>query len=203
MSSEVPERRRRADAERSRTAVLDAAIRLFAEQPDAGMAAVARTANVTRQTVYAHYRSREELLIAVMDRLTEEAVTAMDAAALDSGPAPDALLRLLDTSWRLSERHPVIHQAATLPAAREIDRSRHEPVTDRLVRLIERGQHAGEFDASQTPSWLAATVVALGHAAGEEAASGRMTHDAAAAALRVSVLRVLGATAHPGQPPTT
>ncbi|MFE2932011.1 hypothetical protein [Streptomyces sp. NPDC059278] len=51
---------------------------------------------VTRQSVYAHFRSREQLLPAIVDRITEEIIAAMDAADLHTGPAADALLRLLD-----------------------------------------------------------------------------------------------------------
>ncbi|MFE3147376.1 hypothetical protein ACFXJ6_12025 [Streptomyces sp. NPDC059218] len=51
---------------------------------------------MTRQSVYAHFRSREQLLLAIVDRITEEIIAAMDAADLHTGPAADALLRLLD-----------------------------------------------------------------------------------------------------------
>ncbi|GAA2488076.1 TetR/AcrR family transcriptional regulator [Streptomyces gobitricini] len=185
MTSKAPGRRR-ADAERSKAAILDAAVRLLAGQPDAGMRAIAAEAGVTRQTVYAHFASRDELLAAVVDRVTREATAAMDAAGLDDGPASAALLRLLDIGWRSFAQHPVLLQAGPVPQAS------HEPVTDRLVRLIRRGQAAGEFDAGASPHWLAAATVALGHAAGDEVGAGRMSPDEAAAAVRTAVLRTLG-----------
>ncbi|HVC35581.1 MAG TPA: TetR/AcrR family transcriptional regulator, partial [Chloroflexota bacterium] len=52
-------------------------------------------AGVTRQTVYAHYASRELLLGAVSDRARAEAIAAVDAAALDEDPPAVALARLL------------------------------------------------------------------------------------------------------------
>lgn len=191
-------RRRRADAERSRAAILDAAVRLLRQRPDAGMEAIATAAGVTRQTVYAHFSSRDELLAATVDRITENAVAAMDAAALDEGPATAALLRFLDASWRSFEDNAPLLQAAPRVTPTESDRRRHEPVTDRLTRLIERGQSSGEFTPGLSPSWLVAMMVALGHAAGEEVGSGRLTSAAAEAALRTTVLRVLGA---PGAQP--
>ncbi|OEV21023.1 TetR family transcriptional regulator, partial [Streptomyces nanshensis] len=80
-------RTRRADARRSRASILDAAIRLLNERPDASVEAVATAAGVTRQTVYAHFPSRERLLAATLDRLTERTAAAMAAAEPDSGPA--------------------------------------------------------------------------------------------------------------------
>ncbi|MFI6285377.1 TetR/AcrR family transcriptional regulator [Streptomyces sp. NPDC051018] len=192
MSSSPSPRRRRADAERSRAAILDAAMRLLVENPDAGMGAIAAEAGVTRQTVYAHFSTRDDLLTAVVDRVTEETMAAMDAAALDEGPASAALVRLLDVSWRTFERHPVLLRTGSASMDQEDQRARHTSVADRLTRLIERGQEAGEFDAEQSPAWLVSATIALGHAAGDEVRAGRMSVAEAAEAARTAVLRVVG-----------
>jgi AcrR family transcriptional regulator len=63
-----PAERRRADAERNIAAILDAAVELLGERPDSSMAEIAAAAGVARQTVYAHYDSREALLAAVAER---------------------------------------------------------------------------------------------------------------------------------------
>lgn len=181
-------RRRRADADRSRSAILGAASTLLAHQPDSSVEAVAEAAGVTRQTVYAHFASRDALVAAVVDRITEEAVAAMDAVDLDTGPAADALLRLIDTSWQLAERYPLLQQ----PIALTGEPARHEPVTDRLERVIRRGQEAGEFDRTLPIGWLSAATIALGHAAGEAVGSGRLPAAEATTALRSSLLRILG-----------
>ncbi|MDQ8704933.1 TetR family transcriptional regulator [Streptomyces sp. LHD-70] len=186
-------RRRRADAVRSRQAVLDAARHLLEKQPDAGMAAVAAAAGVTRQTVYAHFGSRDALVEAVADHVTEEAMAAMDAAEVEEGPALDALLRLQEIGWQLFERHPVLLQLGASPGHAEADRARHEPVTARLTRLIAKGQAAKEFDPDPSAAWLVAAVIALGHAAGDEVGAGRMTVAEAASELRAATVRVLGA----------
>lgn len=185
------EPKRRADATRSRAAVLDAATRLLARQPDAGMAAIAAEAGVTRQTVYAHFASRDDLVNAVVDRTTGQSVEAILAADLDSGPATDALLRMLDVGWRFFRVSPLAHHVGSF--ARQRDENRQLPVNDQLLRLVARGQQAGEFDNTVTAQWLVTAIVAVSHAAGDEVRAGRMTQDQAQNVLRDSVLRLVGA----------
>ncbi|MFF3609485.1 TetR/AcrR family transcriptional regulator [Streptomyces sp. NPDC002463] len=192
-ASGEPRRRRRADGERSRAAILDAAVRLLRQRPDAGMEAIATGAGVTRQTVYAHFSSRDALLAATVDRITEGAVAAMDAARLDEGPATDALTRFLDVSWHSFEDNALLLRVTPAgDTSEDDDRARHEPVTGRLERLVERGRRAGEFASDLPAPWLVAMTVALGHAAGEEVNSGRMTNAEARAALHTSVFRAFG-----------
>ncbi|WP_197700250.1 hypothetical protein [Micromonospora echinaurantiaca] len=60
-------------------------------------------------------------------------------------------------------------------------------------RLWVLSTSSAKLDPALPPTWLAATTIALGHAAGAEVAAGRMAADQAAAALRTSILRVYGA----------
>ncbi|GAB3711039.1 TetR/AcrR family transcriptional regulator [Nocardiopsis nanhaiensis] len=197
---------RRADARRSRSAILDAAIRLLNDRPDAKMDAVAAEAGVTRQTVYAHFPSRAKLLSAALDRVTEEAVAAMDAADLDSGPAADALLRLVDAAARTAGRYPnLMHWAGTKadgaagPGGGEssaegarADTVRHGPTADRLRRVIGRGQRSGEFDDGMPVDWLVAAVIAIGHATVVESGEGALSEEEVHRARRTTLLRALG-----------
>ncbi|MFI6318598.1 TetR/AcrR family transcriptional regulator [Nonomuraea sp. NPDC050556] len=182
-----PAQQRRADAVRSRAAILDAAVRLLNADPDARVEAVAAEAGVTRQTVYAHFPSRRKLLAAALDHVTDEAVAAMDAARLDEGPASGALLRLLDAGSGTAGRYPVL-----LRLAEGSEGGDHTPVEERLRRVIGRGQQSGEFDASLPVDWLVAVAITLGHAAAVEVEAGRMSREAAREALHTSLLRVAG-----------
>lgn len=192
----TPARKRRADAERSRAAILDAAVQVLNTDPEASVEAIAAAAGVTRQTVYAHFPSREQLLAGVLDHLTDEAVAAMDAAEVDTGPAADALLRLIEAADRTSGRYPVLlRKLNSLPVSPRTDHERHAPVADRLKRIIQRGQESGEFDRLLSPDWLVAVTVKLGHTAAEEVEAGRMSGAEATKALRTSLLRVVRAEA--------
>jgi AcrR family transcriptional regulator len=200
--AESPQRRRRADAQRNIDAVLDAAVVLLGRRPEAGMDDIAAAAGVARQTVYAHFRSRQALLDAVVERVTTDVTAALDALDLDRGPATAALRRWLDTAWGLIERYPVLLTPAMPATPPEQDLQRHEPVTGRLRALIRRGQRTGEFDQRLTAQWLMTATIALGHAAGQQVAAGRMTTQQAGNAFTTAVLRVYGAhpPAHEVQP---
>jgi AcrR family transcriptional regulator len=81
-----PPRRRRADARRSIDAILNAARTVLGERPDASMEDIATTAGLTRQTVYAHFPSRDALIAALLHAAGAETLAAIDAAHLDAAP---------------------------------------------------------------------------------------------------------------------
>jgi AcrR family transcriptional regulator len=184
-------RKRRADAERARDAVLHAAVQLLGSRPEASLEEIAAAAGVVRQTVYAHFRSRESLLAAVVDHITAETVTALGDVDLTSGSAVDALRRWLDASWSVIERFPVLLNPAVMTAAPDGDEvERHRPVLGGLEDLLRRGRLTREFDDTVPLTWSLAAVVALGHAAGQQVAAGLMSPVDAGVAFRDSVVRV-------------
>ncbi|WP_227998662.1 TetR/AcrR family transcriptional regulator [Nocardia australiensis] len=191
-------RKQRADAHRSRAAILDAAARILNEQPEASVETIATDAGVTRQTVYAHFPSREQLLVAVLDRLTELTVAAMDAADPDEGPADEALLRVFDAAAQESDRYPTLLQRiSALPISAREDHGRHAPITDRIERVIRRGQDTGEFDVHLPASWLATVAIHLAHTAAHERSTDRMTAPDAHRAFTTSLMRILAPATEP------
>ena len=151
------------------------------------MESVAEAAGVTRQTVYAHFPSRDVLLHAVLDELTRQTMQEIDALDLEHGPPVATLLELIDLSWRGFEQHPLLFRLAMSVEQDE----RHEPVSDRLTRLIQRGQRAGEITRDLPAVWLVTALITLGHAAGEAVGADRMPAKQATAALHKSILRLL------------
>lgn len=170
--------------------ILQAATETLNADPGASVEDVARAAGVSRQTIYAHFPTREALLDAIIERAAAEVTAAFDAAGLDDLPPADAVVRLLEVGWQAAARYPLAwHLPAVSP---EEDRSRHAPVLGRLLTLIERGQEAGDLDATVPPGWLLAACMALGRAAEEEVKAGRMTIDEATRVVHGSFLRLLG-----------
>ncbi|MFT2014958.1 TetR family transcriptional regulator [Streptomyces sp. 796.1] len=103
MSTSSPPRRRkpRADAERNRTRVLEAARALFtARGEDVQMPEVARAAGVGIGTVYRHFPSRAALIEAAGEQRHAEIVTFGRTRCVPCPDAADGLARYL---WHIGE----------------------------------------------------------------------------------------------------
>lgn len=170
---------------------MNAASAVLTERPEAGLAEVAQAAGVSRKTLYAHFASREALINALIERATARVVAALEAADLDTGPADQALVRLMEIGWRSMDTDPFLLHLSLPPASPEQDRDRHEPILDRLQAVVARGQREGHIDPKLTSDWVLAAVLALGHAAGEEVRAGRMDSDQAIESLRISIPRLV------------
>src|ERR1700742_1406485 len=98
MWSEMGEgaRRPRADAERNRRRLVDAAAELFGERGlDVGVAEIAQRAGVGRGTLFRNFPSKEDLFAAVVvDGMTKAA--AHGRALLEQADAGAALFEFLD-----------------------------------------------------------------------------------------------------------
>ena len=184
-------RRQRTDARQSIAAVLDAAIQVLAGRPGASMDEIARAAGVSRQTVYAHFPSREALIDAVTEQAAAEVTSLLDGLDLDQAPPAQALTRLLDAGWQVASRYPFLWlQPAVDPGK---DAERHAPVLDRMLAIVRRGQASGDFDDSVPAHWLLSASLALGRATEDEVKAGRMTIEQATHAMDHGLLRLLGA----------
>jgi AcrR family transcriptional regulator len=184
-------RRRRVDAEQNVTTILRAATKVLSTQPEASVEDIARAAGVSRQTVYAHFASREALLNAVIEQATAEVTAAFEAAGLDEAPPAEALIRLLNAGWQVSARYPFLWK--NMPAVSpDEDLDRHGPVVERLHEIVRRGQESGDFDRRVSATWLIAAGMAIGRAAEDEVKAGRMTIEDATSAVHLSFLRLFG-----------
>jgi AcrR family transcriptional regulator len=188
--SQARRRRRRSDAEQNTAAILRAAITALNAQPEASIEDIARAAGVSRQTVYAHFPSRESLLDAVIEQATAEVTAAFDAAGLDEAPPAQALTRLLDVAWAVTARYAFLWHLPEV--SQDQDRDRHGPVIELMQGIIRRGQDSGELDRDLSPAWLVAAVLALGRAAEDEVRAGRMTVEEATSVVHRSFLRLFG-----------
>jgi AcrR family transcriptional regulator len=174
---------RRADAERSVAAILEAALEALASDPDSSMSEIARRAGVVRATIYVHFATREALLDAVMEHAVADVAEAARAAEPERGDASEALERVLRATWReLSRFHALLAINTTRLSPEELHR-RHLPVLDQLSPLIERGQDEGVFRSDLPVTWHLAVIRAIVHTASSEISSGRIPEAEAEAAM--------------------
>ena len=167
-------KRRRADADRSVAAILDAALEALASDPDSSMSEIARRAGVVRATIYVHFPTREALLDAVMDYAVGQVAEATRGAEPERGEPVDALARVLRATWRqLAQFHGLLALNTARLSAEELHR-RHLPVLDQLEPLIERGQKQGAFRPDLPVSWLLGVTRSIVHTASHEIRGGRL-----------------------------
>jgi AcrR family transcriptional regulator len=167
-------RRRRADAERSVAAILDAALEALASDPDSSMSEIARRAGVVRATIYVHFPTRESLLDAVMERAVADVAEATKSAEPQRGEPKEALERVLRATWRkLARFHALLALNVARLSAEEL-RRRHLPVLDQLQPLLERGQQQGVFRSDLPVAWHLAVIRAIVHTASAESQHGRI-----------------------------
>ncbi len=187
-----PARRRRADAQRSVDAIVEAARAVLVEQPDASVEEIAEVAGVSRQTVYAHFSSRDVLVSAVINAERAAHLAALVDARLDRAPPVDAVRGFLDISWRLVDHFPLLLDPALARTPDPDGEDPHRPAAVVLERIIRRGQRTGVFDRTLPAGWLAAATFGLGHTAAELVAGGDLDVRRAATLLEASVLRLYG-----------
>ena len=190
-TSSAQGRPRRADAQRSDEAILDAALAIVRAGQELNMAAVARQANVSRVTLYSHYASKEVLVEAVVRRAVTHSAPLLEHAAQEGVDAVDAFARLLDSSWEVLAGYRSLHAVAASCLTPAKLREAHAPLIEPLHRLITDGQESGGIRTDLPVEWLIATIFTLLHLASEQVETGQLKPDEAGAAARATILAVL------------
>jgi AcrR family transcriptional regulator len=128
----------------TRDRILDVALDVLGENPDAGMGDIAAAAGVVRRTVYGHFPSRLDLV----RTLTQRAVTEMTAVLTEA----DSSHAEADATWVdfIARLWPVAHRYRVLLALRrgEYGEAIHSllgPVDELLADLVKRGQDSDVF----------------------------------------------------------
>lgn len=186
-------KRRRADAERSVVAILDAALEALTSDPDSSMSEIARRAGVVRATIYVHFPTRDALLDAVMEHAVADVAEATRSAEPQLGEPVEALERVLRATWRkLDHFHALLAINTARLSAEELHR-RHLPVLEQFAPLIERGQAEGVFRRDLPVAWHLAVVRAIVHTASREIQGGRIPEaEAEDAMLTTAIAAVSG-----------
>ena len=113
----MPRNRRPQDREEKREEILAAARRLFVDDgyESASMGRIAKHAGVTVNTIYWYFRDKDDLLIAVLDRLLTEALAQY--ATIADRPLNDRLLWAVDQLERLRGLVNTVHTRAPVSPA--------------------------------------------------------------------------------------
>jgi TetR/AcrR family transcriptional regulator, mexCD-oprJ operon repressor len=183
---------RRADAKRNVAAILAAAAGCLAKNPDTSVAEIAAAAGVGRMTLYGHFKTRADLLDAVLTRVIAETDETLDAVDVSGDPC-DALAGLVAASWLVVDQLRHVLEAAQRELPAERIHQAHDQVLGRVRSLIERGQDTGAFRADLPLPWLVSLAMNVMHAAATEVSAGRLTSDQAPSVVAGTLLAALTA----------
>jgi AcrR family transcriptional regulator len=128
----------------TRDRILDVALDVLGENPDAGMGDIAAAAGVVRRTVYGHFPSRLDLIRTLTARAVTEVTAVLTEVSACDAAADAAWVEFIARLW------PVAHRYRVLLALRrgEYGEAIHGllgPVDELLADLVKRGQDSDVF----------------------------------------------------------
>lgn len=154
-------RRRRADAERNRQALLDAARAALADDDGSfSLEAVARVAGVGIGTLYRHFPTRESLVTAAYDAQVED-LLAQATHLLGALPPREALREWLDEFARFAAAKRGMLDALRLGVLESAGQHDVAGVRERMARAIGPMLEAGARDGTLRADVQADDVVLL------------------------------------------
>ncbi|GAA4907308.1 TetR family transcriptional regulator [Stackebrandtia albiflava] len=162
---------------RTRRAILDAAVAVLARDSTASVGDIAVAAGVGRTTVHRYFAERSDLINAIAADLLEKVHNAVDRARIDEGSAVEALGRVCQEWFALSDGFMLLFNNPELindPAWSEDTES-----DLKILELIRRGIRDGEIDGSMTAEWVSNLLWSMLYAGWEYRRShGASSHEA-------------------------
>jgi AcrR family transcriptional regulator len=138
-------RRLRADAERNRRRLLDAATEMFCERGlDVGVAEIAEHAGVGRGTLFRNFPTKEHLIAAIVVERMNESITR-GRELLDAPDPGEALFGLIDHAVGSQQTDRALFDAVAddVCLANDEIRAAHAELIGVLDALVLRAQEAG------------------------------------------------------------
>ncbi len=172
MTDDTSDARLRSDARRNRRTVLDAAVTLLAQRPQATMQEVAEASGLGRTTVYRHFPRRQDLIDALFAEVLREATDTITEALRTATSARELLCDLgprfiaIGDRYRFIDAHPDLRERALSPA---------EEVANPLATYLTQAQERGDIRDDLPVAWILTTLRGLGVVAMVEVNAGRMT----------------------------
>jgi AcrR family transcriptional regulator len=164
VSPKLDGRSRPHDIERTRAEILAAALNVFAEKGLTGARVdeIAALTNTTKPTIYYHFRSKEELYIAVLENAYGGIRDMERSLDIDLSDPVAAMRRLVEASFDYHAANPAwvrlvsienIHRAKHIEGKPEFG-ERNAPIVERVRTILEAGERLGMFRSGVDPMHL-------------------------------------------------
>src|SRR3954471_23028422 len=178
MNDDTSEARLRSDARRNRRTVLDAAVALLAQRPQATMQEVADASGLGRTTVYRHFPRRQDLIDALYAQVVRESAETVREAIAEAGNARELLCDLgerviaIGDRYRFLDAHPELRERTL---AGDGPPRGGQPPGAPPPPGRGRGGGRGELRDDLPVDWMLTTMRGLAVVAMVEVGGGRMT----------------------------
>jgi AcrR family transcriptional regulator len=128
----------------TRTLILDVALEVLGQNPDAGMGDIAAAAGVVRRTVYGHFPTRADLVRTLAQRAVNEVAAVLTEVNASDGAVEAVWVDFIARLWPLTRRYRVLLALRRGEYGEEIH-ALLGPVDKILADLVQRGQDTGVF----------------------------------------------------------
>jgi AcrR family transcriptional regulator len=140
----------------TRNRILDVALEVLGQNPDAGMSEVASAAGVVRRTVYGHFPARADLVRSLAQRAVDEITVVLADVDAAGAPADVVWVDFIDRLWPVTRRYRVLLALRRGEFGDEIH-AILALVDTKLADLVQRGQDAQVF-ARHLPAGLLSQI---------------------------------------------
>jgi AcrR family transcriptional regulator len=132
---------------------------------------IAARAGANKRMLYAHFGSKEELWLTVLETAYAAKRAEERALAVDALPPEEAMRRLVAFNLRYTATHPEfvallnqenVHRAVYLQRSAQVP-AMYSPLLESLREVLRRGEAAGVFRRGVEPMQLYITILGIGH----------------------------------------
>ena len=165
----------RLKAPQRREQLMEVATKLFAKHgyEATTTAAIAEAAGVTEPILYRHFKSKQELFVAIVREMSDQTLANWRTLTADADNATDRIRRVAEAFPRhlqkLGDAYHVIHGALSTsrdPKVLKVMREHYQQIEDFFVGVVTEGQISGIFRRDmdpRVPAWQLINI-GIGHA---------------------------------------
>lgn len=128
----------------TRSRILDVALEVLGQDPNASMGDIASGAGVVRRTVYGYFPTRTDLVRALAKRAVDEVTAVLDEVSASDRAAESVWVDFIARLWPLAHRYRVLLTLRRGEYGEDIH-ALLGPVDKTLADLVQKGQDSEVF----------------------------------------------------------
>src|SRR5229473_2288874 len=140
----------RADARLNRERILSVAYKAFADDPDVSLNTIGKLAGVGAGTLYRHFPTREDLILAVYRQEVQSLVEAVHDILDEYAPLEALRVWFLRLADFVRVKHG-LGEALQTAAAQDVVNETYAPVTEAIAVLLQGCENAGDVRPGLEP----------------------------------------------------